>query len=82
MEPVFDKLWGVMVSILGALAGFFMYHHKKLNDRVSSLEAELSDHKRDIAVVKESLTNLKDDTQEIKELQNKIVDILVQKQKS
>lgn len=62
-----EKLWTVVAAIISALGGFVLYERKRVDVRLSKIEQDLSQHKSDIAVVRESLTNLKDDTQEIKE---------------
>ncbi len=67
MEWMPEKLWTVVAAIISALGGFVLYERKRVDVRLSKIEQDLSQHKSDIAVVRESLTNLKDDTQEIKE---------------
>ena len=63
-----EKLWTVVAAVISALGGFVLYERKRVDGRLSKLEQDLSQHKADIAVVRESLTNLKEDTQEIKEI--------------
>ena len=76
LDAISDKMWAVVAAIISALGGYVMYERKKIDHRLSKLEEEISEHKTELAVVKECLTNLKEDTQEIKEFQKATVDIL------
>ena len=71
MELIPDKIWAVMAAIVSALGGYFLYEHKTIDRRLSKIETDLNEYKTDVAVIKESLGNLKEDTQEIKDLINK-----------
>ncbi len=68
MELIPEKVWAVIAAIVSALGGFFIYERKRVDNRLSKIEQDMAQHKTDIAVVRESLLNLKEDTQEIKEL--------------
>lgn len=81
MDSILDKVWGVLITVTTALLGFFMYHQKKVNDRLVYLEQEVSKHSTEIAVVREALNNLKEDTQEIKEASQLTLKILAGKGK-
>jgi hypothetical protein len=76
MDYIPEKLWAVIAAVISALGGFVMYERKKVDVRLSRIEADLANHKTDLAVVKECLTNIKEDSQEIKEFQRATVDIL------
>ena len=79
MEWATEKMWAVFAAIVSACGGFFLYERKRVDDRMSKLEHELASHKTDLAVVKSKLSNLKEDTQEIKEAQKVMLDLLTMK---
>jgi hypothetical protein len=76
MDFIPDKLWALIAAVASALGGFVLYERKRVDDRISAVEKDIEDHKVNLAVVKEALSNLRDDTQEIKEFQKATVDIL------
>lgn len=71
MDIIPEKFWAIVAAFISALGGFVMYERKKVDNRLSKIEQDLYQHKTDLAVVRESLVNLKEDTQEIKELLQK-----------
>lgn len=76
-----NNLYGIIAAVISAIVGVFMYDRKKTDDRLSKLEAELDQHNIDLAVLKEAFGNLKQDTQEIKEAQRVMLDLLTMKRK-
>lgn len=78
MDFIPEKLWAIIAAVISALGGFFVYERKRVDNRLNKIEQEMSEHKVDVAVVRESLTNLKEDTQEIKVL---LQDLLIIKRR-
>lgn len=76
-----DKIYSVLAAIITGIVGFFMYERKKTDERFERIETELSQHKSDIAVVQEAVRNIKGDTDEIKESQKVMLDLLTLKRK-
>ncbi len=68
MDLIPDKLWAMLAAVVSALGGFVLYERNKIDARFVKIEQDISDHKINVAVFKESLLNLKEDTEEIKEL--------------
>lgn len=81
MDIIPDKLWTVIAAVVSALGGFVVYERNRVDTRISKIEQELAQHKTDVAVVKESLVNLKEDTQEIKEAQRDMIEMLSRRRK-
>jgi hypothetical protein len=68
MDLIPDKVWVVLAAVISSMGGFILFERKKVDRRLNKIERDMSQHKTDIAVIKEALTNLKEDTQEIKDL--------------
>lgn len=68
MDLIPDKVWVVLAAVISSMGGFILFERKKVDRRLNKIERDMSQHRTDIAVVKEALTNLKEDTQEIKDL--------------
>lgn len=76
MDMFWDKIGAIFAAIISALGGFYMYDRKSTNDRLTSLEKDMSQTKTDLAVVETKFTELKEDTQEIKQAQKDILALL------
>lgn len=81
MEFISEKVWTLGAAIISALGGFVIYERNRVENRLIKIEQEMSEQKTDLAVVKESLMNLKEDTQEIKEGQKALLDLLNRRKK-
>lgn len=81
MEYMSDKVWAIIAAVISALGGFVVYEHKRIDSRFNKLEQDVAEHKINVAVFKESLVNLKEDTQEIKEAQKDMIELLSRKRK-
>ncbi len=68
MDMIPDKAWAVVAAIVSALGGYVVYDHKRVDSRLSKVERGLAHHNTELAVIREGLLNLKEDTQEIKDL--------------
>ena len=68
MEGISDKLWAIGAALISALGGYVLYEKKAVDARIDKIENDLAQHKIDVAVIQEGIKNLKEDTQEIKEL--------------
>jgi hypothetical protein len=76
MEDICNKLNYIIAALISALGGYVLYERQKIDNRLTSLETADKEHKAEIAVLKESLNNLKGDTEEIKESQKAIIELL------
>ncbi len=81
MDFLSDKVWAVLTAIISTLGGFIIYERRQIENRFVKIEKDISENQIDVAVFKESLENLKEDTQEIKRSQQNIIDLLVKKRK-
>lgn len=72
MEDLWNKFGAIIAAIISSLGGLYLYDRQNTNSRLNKLEQDVAKHNTDVAVIRESLVNLKEDTQEIKSiLQNK-----------
>ena len=68
MDLIPDKFWALIAAVVSAFGGFFVYERRRVDTRLTKIEEDVAQHKTDLAVIKEGLLNLKEDTQEIKDI--------------
>lgn len=76
MEAMWDKIGTIVAALITALGGFYMFDRKTTNDRLIKVEDAISKHEIDIKIIETKFTELKEDTEEIKETQKLIINIL------
>ena len=76
-----DKIGAIIAAIITALGGFYMYDRKIIHDRLVKVETDLAQNKTDIKVIEAKFIELKEDTQEIKESQKLMLDLLTKRRK-
>lgn len=81
MEAIWDKLGAIIGAIITALGGFYMYDRKTTNERLTKVESQIAQHKIDIKVIEVKFSELKEDTEEIKESQKAIISLLTKRRK-
>lgn len=81
MEDIWDKLGAIIGAIITALGGFYMYDRKTTHERLTKVESELAQHKVDIKVIEVKFSELKEDTEEIKESQKAIIELLTKRKR-
>lgn len=81
MDGLSDKVWAVIAGIISLLGGVYMYDRESTNKRLTKIEEDVNQHKCDIAVVKSQFEELKSDTQEIKDAQNKMLELLTKRRR-
>ena len=81
MEVLWDKIGAIIAAIITALGGFYMYDRKTTSDRLTKVENDLAQNKTDIKVIEAKFVELKEDTQEIKESQKIMLELLTQRRK-
>ncbi len=81
MEDIWDKIGAVVAALITALGGFYMYDRKTTNDRLTKVETDLSQTRTDIKIIEVRFSELKDDTEEIKESQKAIIELLTRRRK-
>ncbi len=81
MEVIWDKLGAIIGAIITALGGFYMYDRKTTHERLTKVESELAQSKIDIKVIETRFTELKEDTEEIKESQKAIINLLTKRKR-
>lgn len=85
LEDWGDKLWVVLAAVISAFGGYVMYERKKIDGRLDRLEDDVADHytehKTELAAFKETLKNLKEDTEEIKSSQQQMLNLLIKRRK-
>lgn len=81
MEAIWDKISAVVAAIITAFGGYYMYDRKTTNDRLSKLENDVTQSKMDIKVIEVKFSELKEDTEEIKESQKAIIQLLTNRWK-
>lgn len=73
---MWDKIGAIVAALITALGGYYMYDRKTTNDRLTKAEQELALLKTDVKVIEVKFTELKSDTEEIKESQRAIIALL------
>lgn len=81
MDAIWEKMGAIIAALITALGGFYMFDRKSTHERLTKLEIELTQSRIDIEVIKTQFSELKTDTQEIKESQKNIVLLLTRKRK-
>jgi len=76
MEAMWDKIGTIVAALITALGGFYMFDRKTTNDRLTKVEGAISQHEIDIKIIETKFTELKEDTEEIKETQKLIINLL------
>lgn len=76
-----EAISAFVITIFSALGGVYVKDKRKAEARFLKLEAQVMEHKRDIAVVQESVKNIKEDTNDIKASQQHIINILTRSPK-
>jgi hypothetical protein len=76
MEELWNKIGAVVAAMISALGGLYMYDRNNTNSRLSKLEEEKNQMKIDLRVIETQFKELKDDTQEIKDSQKAIIQLL------
>ena len=79
LEDFAHSIWAAAAAVISALGGYYMYDRKRIDDRMNRVERELQEHKTDLAVVREQVSNIREDTQEIKMAQKVMLDLLTMK---
>lgn len=73
MEWISDRIWTVVAAIVSALGGYVIYEKKLTDVRFKKLEEAVIISKIEIAVIQSQFKDLKEDTQEIKNMLNILV---------
>lgn len=81
MEALWDKIGAIIAAIITALGGWYVYDRKTMNDRITKIENESVQHKIDIKVIEVKFCELKEDTEEIKESQKAIIELLTKRKR-
>lgn len=81
MEALWDKIGAIVAALITALGGYYMYDRKTTNDRLTKAEQELALLKIDVKVIEVKFTELKSDTEEIKESQRAIIGLLTKRKR-
>lgn len=81
MEDIWGKIWTVVAALISVLGGLYMYDRTSTNTRLTKVEQDLMQHKIDIKVIETKFTELKEDTEEIKETQKAIISLLTKRRK-
>lgn len=81
MEALWDKIGTIVAALITALGGFYMYDRKTTNERITKIEGEIAQNKIDIKVIETKFTELKEDTEEIKESQKAIISLLTKRKR-
>lgn len=68
VEWMSEKIWTFIAALVSAFGGYMVYEKKKSDKRFSKLEEQTLANKIEIAVMQSQYKDLKEDTQEIKEL--------------
>lgn len=76
MEDLWGKLGAIIAAVITALGGYFVYDKKTTHERFNKIESDLAQSKIDIKVIETKFTELKSDTEEIKETQRSIIELL------
>lgn len=67
MEPLMDKMWGIMAALLAGLLAFARAQYMKLDGKVETLYMEHNLTKIDLATSKTLIKELTKDVQDLKE---------------
>lgn len=81
MDDLWDKIGVIIAAIITALGGFYMYDRKTTHERLTKVEEELAQNKMDIKVIEVRFGELKEDTEEIKQSQKAIIELLTKRRK-
>ena len=81
IDDIWDKIGAIIAAIITALGGFYMYDRKTTHDRLTKVETDIAQNKIDIKVIETKFNELKEDTQEIKESQKIMLDLLTHRRK-
>lgn len=81
MEAIWDKIGAIVAALITAFGGYYMYDRKTTNDRLSKAEQELALLKIDVKVIEVKFSELKEDTEEIKESQRAIISLLTKRKR-
>lgn len=73
MEWITDKLWPILAAIVSAISGYLMFEKRKLDNRLRKLEEDSNMSKIEIAIIRTQYADLKEDTQEIKQLLKEVL---------
>lgn len=76
MEDLWNKIGAVVAAIITAVGGLYMYDRKTVHDRLTKVETEVSQNRTDIKIIEVKFSELKEDTEEIKETQKEILRLL------
>ena len=76
MEDLWNRLGAIIAAIVSAISGLYIYDRTQTNSRLTQLEKDNTQFKSDIRVIETQFSNLKEDTQEIKEVQRTILELL------
>ena len=76
MEDLWNKFSAIIAAIISAVTGLYIYDRTQTNSRLAKLEQESVQFKLDIKVIETQFTDLKEDTQEIKETQKLILNLI------
>ncbi len=81
MEALWDRMGAIIAALISALGGWYIYDRKVINTRISKIENESVQHKIDIKVIEVRFSELKEDTETIKESQKAIIELLTRRRK-
>lgn len=81
MEAIWEKIGAIIAAFITAVGGLYMYDRKTTNERLTKVENDLNQNKIDIKVIETKFTELKEDTEEIKESQKAIITLLSTKRR-
>lgn len=81
MDALWDKIGAVVAAVISVFGGLYMYDRTTTHNRITKLESELAQSKIDIKVIEVKFSELKADTEEIKESQKAIIALLTRRRK-
>lgn len=81
MEAIWDKMGAIVAAMISVLGGFYMYDRTTTHNRLNKVESDLAQSKVDIKVIEVKFSELKSDTEEIKESQKAIIALLTKRRK-
>jgi hypothetical protein len=79
LEGLGDKIGTIIAALVTTLGGYMMYNKKMSDDRFGKLESSSTQNTIDLKIIEVRFNELKEDTQEIKESQRAIIDLLTKR---
>jgi hypothetical protein len=67
-----DRVWQVVVSAFGIIASYFLFLIKKNKDKSDLQTSKITDHDREIALIKQTLNGMNDKMQNVLDLGSRL----------